>query len=57
MDTLLVVMYINNTFPEDKELWELVIRKAKKWVTEKIEDEKVRKEIWQWVEAWTGNRR
>jgi hypothetical protein len=51
--TLMVVMYIKQQYAQDKELWELVVGKAERWVAKQIEDDETTNSIWELArKAW-----
>jgi hypothetical protein len=47
--TLVTVLYIRNEFPQDHELWELVVDKAEHWVASIIANKAVRAAVWDHV--------
>lgn len=51
--TFIVISFIRNQFPELKDLWQLVIEKADRWVASFLQDEKDREDVKKWIqEKW-----
>lgn len=51
--TLIVIFFIRNQFEESKGLWELIIQKAERWITQFLEDEKDQEDVYRWIqEKW-----
>ena len=51
--TLMVVVYIKQQYTQDKELWELVVGKAERWVAKQIDDDEATNSIWELArKAW-----
>jgi hypothetical protein len=51
--TLMVVVYIKQQYAQDKELWELVVGKAERWVAKQVDDDEITKILWKMVmKAW-----
>jgi hypothetical protein len=52
-DTLIAVVYIESEYPWDSEYWELVVRKARKWVKNALRaDKDLVKRLWE-VAKWS----
>jgi hypothetical protein len=52
---MMAVCYIKKEFPDRKELWDLVVQKAERWIASRVPDEEKRKELWELVEnLWRG---
>jgi hypothetical protein len=52
-ETFIVISFIRNQFPESKDLWQLVIEKADRWVASFLQDEKDREDVKKWIqEKW-----
>jgi hypothetical protein len=53
LDTLLVIFYIRSHFSESKELWELIVQKAERWVAQFLQDEIDLEDVHKWIwERW-----
>lgn len=52
-ETLIVISFIRNQFPESEDLWQLIIEKADRWVASFLQDEKDREDVKKWIqEKW-----
>ena len=49
--TFIVIFFIRNQFPESKDLWQLIVEKADRWVASFLQDEKDREDLNKWIQV------
>ena len=50
LTTFLVVFYIKQSFQDQKELWELLVAKAERWIATLLHDEQLKKQMCEAIE-------
>ncbi|OCL11886.1 hypothetical protein AOQ84DRAFT_361126 [Glonium stellatum] len=48
-ETFIVIFFIRNQFPELKDLWQLIVEKAGRWVASSLQEKKDRDDVEKWI--------